>query len=294
MTWPNRLGKLKHKFIKEKDMKAEAIQALQLFKQQHLARPVVEVDDGQADTVSESLAPTEENQMLNEQATLGDLLSEWEKGTKEAGQPKTKSINYPDHIKPLQERMTTALNNGARTVDTIAKYCKEGEKLVRLQLNLMVSRGKIGRQLTPASGITRYYPHDIAKQMGILTAPQPINYNTKARRAEKLEEEKKRSSHVPTPQPVQTDTLAVAPIRAKEEKYILFLEKRMVEWQTECRKMAKETDGYKAQVVELEAKVIKAKTEPRNITGELTEVMKEVMELRATVTYLESKLFGSK
>jgi uncharacterized coiled-coil DUF342 family protein len=68
----------------------------------------------------------------------------------------------------------------------------------------------------------------------------------------------------------------------------------MVEWQTECRKMAKETDGYKAQVVELEAKVIKAKTEPRNITGELTEVMKEVMELRATVTYLESKLFGSK
>jgi peptidoglycan hydrolase CwlO-like protein len=74
---------------------------------------------------------------------------------------------------------------------------------------------------------------------------------------------------------------------AKEAQYIEFLEARMIEWQNECRKMAK-------QISDLEAEVIKAKTQPRNVTGEVAEVMKEVMELRNTVAYLESKLFGRK
>jgi len=280
MTWLNRGFKVRHKIYKEKNMKAEAIRALELFKQQHLAKSVVEVQDDQADMVSESPQTTEENQMDLQPKTLGDLLTTWEEGEK----TKQKSFNYPDHIKPLQERMTSALNNGARTVDAIAKYCKEGEKLVRLQLNLMVSRGKIGRQTTPASGITRYYPANIAKEMGILTAPQPIN------RKPKKAKEQKRSS-----QPTQAEAFLLRgetvgltdKSNAKEAQYIEFLEKRITEWQGEARKMAK-------QISELEAEVIKAKTEPRNVTGEVQEVMVEVMELRATIAYLESKLFGRK
>jgi hypothetical protein len=270
MTWLNRGFKVRHKFIKERNMKAEAIRALELFKQQHLAR---EVQTEQADMVSESSQPTEENQV--------DTFTT---------ESKQKSFNYPDHIKPLSERMLSALNNGARTVDTVAKYCKEGEKLVRLQLNLMVSRGKIGKQTTPASGITRYYPADIASQMGILTAPQPIN-----RKPKKLKTEKRSSLPTHKPQPTQAEAFVLRgetvgitdKSQAKEAKYIEFLEKRITEWQAEARKMAK-------QISDLEAEVIKAKTEPRNVTGEVQEVMKEVMELRGTVAYLESKLFGRK
>jgi peptidoglycan hydrolase CwlO-like protein len=73
----------------------------------------------------------------------------------------------------------------------------------------------------------------------------------------------------------------------QETAYIAFLEKRITEWQSEARRMAK-------QITELEKEVIKAKTEPRNVTGEVEEVMIEVRELRATIAYLESKLFGRK
>ena len=65
-----------------------------------------------------------------------------------------------------------------------------------------------------------------------------------------------------------------------------FLEKRVVEWQTEARKQAH-------QISELQDALAKA-YETRNVTSEVTEVMKEVMDLRATVAYLESKLFGGK
>lgn len=275
-------------------MKEEAIRALEQFKQQHLAKPVVEVSNEQADMVSESSEQTKENQM-DQQQNLGDLLSTWEEGEK-AKKQKGVNFNYPDHIVPLKQRIMSALNNGARTVESVARYCKEGEKLIALQLNRWVSRGEVGKYIVPSSGNVKYYPYEIAKDMGILTEPKPINYWTKERR-EKAEA-KKRSSSVQTHEvqkAIQTLTPTIVPSKvANESKYIEFLEKRITEWQAEARKMAKQISDLEAEVIKARADVVKAKTEPRNVTGEVQEVMKEVMELRSTVAYLESKLFGRK
>ena len=243
-------------------MKAEAIQQLEQFKSQ--------LNSSQVETVSIS-------------------------------EPKPKrAINYPAHIKPLKERIMSALKGGCRTPESVATYCKEDEKLITMQLGRWVSRGLIGRHTNVVSGITRYYPHDIAKEKGFLTKPQPIN--RKGKKAKAIE---KRSSFVmPKSLKIAEEALAAkqmnlfkdipAPIRAKEEQYILFLEKRIIEWQAECRKLASEAKKYANQISELEQEVIKAKTEPRNVTGEVAEVMEEVIKLRATIAYLESKLFGSK
>jgi len=280
-------------------MKAEAIRALELFKQQHLAKPAVEVTNEQADMVSESsqtIPPFKESTM-REQRNIDIASLRLPLEVAHPPEPmKKKGVNfsYPDHIKPLKDRIMSALNNGARTVESVARYCKEEEKLINLQLNRWVSRGQIGKHIVPSSGNVKYYPYELAKEMGILIEPKPINYWTKERKAK--QEDKKRSSP-PTqkPQPTQAEAFVLRgetvgltdKSNAKEAQYIAFLEKRIVEWQTEARKMAK-------QIVELEQEVIKAKTEPRNVTGEVQEVMKEVMELRATIVYLESKLFGRK
>ena len=258
-------------------MKAEAIQVLEQFKQQHLAGDLV--------SQSHSVPPTKVNPSRV-----------------------PKKINYPDHVKPLKERIMSALNNGCRTPDAVANYCAEEIKLITLQLGRWVSRGLIGKHTNVVSGITRYYPHDIAKEKGFLTEPKPIvrKKGKKAKPTQKLKREedprqmplwydtKKGGSKFVYPQSLQKADEALAPIRAKEEQYILFLEKRIVEWQTECRRLASEAKKYATQISELEQEVIKAKTEPRNVTGEVAEVMEEVTKLRATVAYLESKLFGRK
>lgn len=267
-------------------MKEEAIRALELFKQQHLARPAVEVNNEQADTVSESSQPTKESVMLSKERSDFINSLRYPQPTTEATpvvpkRQKGVNFNYPDHYKPLKDRIMSALNNGARTAEAVATYCKEPVKLINMQLGRWVSRGQVGRKVS-STGIIRYYPFELAKEMGILEEPKPINYYTKERRAE----EKKRSSSVPTQEPVQTKQ-TFAPTNAKEAQYIEFLEKRITEWQTEARRMAK-------QITELEGEVVKAKSEPRNVTGEVQEVMKEVTELRSTVAYLESKLFGRK
>jgi hypothetical protein len=244
-------------------MKAEAIQQLEQFKSQ--------LNSSQVETVSISEA-----------------------------KPK-RAINYPKHIKSLKDRILSALANGCRTPDSVATYCGEDIKLITMQLGRWVSRGMIGKHTNVVSGITRYYPHDIAKEKGFLTKPQPINRGKKA----KLKTENRSSSFVmPKSLEKADEALAAkqmnlfkdipAPIRAKEEQYILFLERRIIEWQAECRKLASEAKKYANQISELEQEVIKAKTEPRNVTGEVAEVMEEVTKLRATIAYLESKLFGSK
>lgn len=238
-------------------MKREAIEALQLFKQMHLAQPV---EQPKVDIESLRLPePTQE-------------------------QPKVKSFNYPDHIKPLKDRIMSALNNGARTADTIAKYCKESNvKLVNLQLGRWVSRGMIGRQTNPQSGITRFYPYDEAKEKGILTAPQPIN-----RKGKKVKQD--RSSSLYNADGVNTGNSFNTPPSLYTAE---FLEKRVVEWQREARKLAHENEDLKAKLSEAQIMLIEAR-KTRDVTSEVTEVMKEVMDLRATVAYLESKLFGGK
>ena len=228
-------------------MKAEAIQKLEQFKQMHLA-----VANG------------------GEQ-------------TDKASGSSVRKINYPEHIKPLKERIMSALANGCRTPESVANYCgTEDIKLINLQLGRWVSRGLIGRHTNVVSGITRYYPHDIAKEKGFLTAPKPINRGKKA----KLKTENRSSS---SDEPVQPP----APIRAKEGHYILFLENKVGAWQTESRKQAHEIEDLKAKLSEAQVQLIKAR-QTRDVTSEVTEVMQEVIKLRATVEYLESKLFGSK
>jgi len=271
-------------------MKAEAIRALELFKQQHLAKPAVEVTNEQADMVSESsqtIPPFKESTM-REQRNIDIASLRLPLEVAHPPEPmKKKGVNfaYPDHIKPLKDRIMSALNNGARTVESVARYCKEEEKLINLQLNRWVSRGQIGKHIVPSSGNVKYYPYELAKEMGILVEPKPINYWTKERKAK--QDNKKRSSSAVARPTQEPSSIPSKPTATQESAYIAFLEKRIVEWQTEARKMAK-------QIADLEKEVIEARNAPRNVTGEVQEVMKEVMELRATIVYLESKLFGRK
>jgi hypothetical protein len=292
MTWLNRGFKLRHKFTKEKDMKAEAIQALELFKQQHLAREV-EVPTEDIVSSSHSVSQIKENQMANEPRNIDLSHLRYPVEVAHPPEPSKKkgvNFNYPDHYKPLKDRIMSALNNGCRTAESVATYCKEEVKLVNLQLGRWVSRGLIGRKVS-ATGITRYYPHDLAKEMGILTAPQPIH--RKGKKAKPIAKATTKPEVDSRQLDLFKDTQAQPQPQAKEEKYIEFLEKRMVEWQTECRKMAKQLTELENQVVQARAEVVKV-NQTRDVTSEVTEVMKEVMELRATVAYLESKLFGRK
>jgi hypothetical protein len=192
-----------------------------------------------------------------------------------------RAINYPEHIKPLKERIMSALANGCRTPESVANYCGTTDiKLINLQLGRWVSRGMIGRHTNKQSGITRYYPHDIAKEKGFLTKPQPII------RKKKPKEIKNRSSFV-MPKSLEKAGRMIANddlLLGRKQKYIEFLENRVTEWQAEARKQAHE-------ILELKDELAKAR-QTRDVTSEVTEVMEEVTKLRATVAYLESKLFG--
>lgn len=240
-------------------MKNEAIEALRLFKEQLNHQPT------QVDIESLRYPPRQ-------------LVAREVQPVEASSKQKGVNFNYPDHIKPLKDRILSALSNGNRTAEAVANYCKEPNvKLVNLQLGRWVSRGLIGRQTNPQSGITRFYPCEEAKKRGILQNPAPINRGKKA----KFINPKSLGKAV-AKDPRQFDMFDNPPSLYTAE----FLEKRVVEWQTEARKQAQ-------QISELQDALAKAYG-TRNVTSEVTEVMKEVMDLRATVAYLESKLFGGK
>jgi hypothetical protein len=185
--------------------------------------------------------------------------------TDKASGSSVKKINYPKHIKPLQDRiMSAVVGSGLRTPQAIASYCGEDNiKIVNMQLGRLMTSNKLVRYTNPASGITRYYTPDEAKAKGYKPDAQP----------KKVE---KRSS----------STNASAKPSKKEGDYVAFLEKRIGEWQLEGRKQAHE-------ILDLREKLAEARR-TRDVTSEVTEVMQEVIKLRATVEYLESKLFGGK
>jgi hypothetical protein len=244
-------------------MKAEAIQALELFKNQHLAR-------------------------MPEQAE-GDKVSEGH----DVPKPK-RAINYPEHIKPLKERIMSGLANGCRTPESVANYCGTTDiKLINLQLCRWVSRGLIGRQTNKDSGITRFYPHDIAKEKGILTKPQPIVRKKKHAKFVKPKSLKKADEALAARQMPLWDETATDLAKAEQlmqhealKKHCTFLENQVRGWQTEARKQAHEIEKLQKALVDVR--------KTRDVTSEVTEVMQEVTQLRATIAYLESKLFGSK
>jgi len=176
-----------------------------------------------------------------------------------------RAINYPKHIKPLQDRIMSAVTgSGLRTPQAIATYCGEDRvKVVNMHLGRLMASGKLVRYTNKDSNITRYYTPDEAKAKGYKPDAQP----------KKVE---KRSS----------SPNASAKPSKREGDYVAFLEKRISEWQAESRKQAHE-------ILELRDALAKAR-KTRDVTSEVTEVMEEVTKLRATVEYLESKLFGSK
>ena len=223
-------------------MNQQVIEALQQFKEMHLAT------DGQADSVSES--------------------------------PVKRAINYPKHIKPLHDRIMSAVTGSKlRTAQAITTYCGEDRvKVVNMHLGRMLSSGKLVRYTNPASGITRYYTPDEAKVKGYKPDAQP----KKGKKA-KLKTEKRSSFVMPRSLDIANEALAE---KAKGQDYISFLENRVTAWQAESRKQAHE-------ITKLQDALIKAR-QTRDVTSEVTEVMQEVIKLRATVEYLESKLFGGK
>jgi len=227
-------------------MNQEAMKKLEEFKiKNHLSGYNLQQEeaDGQADSVSES--------------------------------PTKRAINYPKHIKPLQERiMSAVVGSKLRTSQAITTYCGEDTvKVVNMHLGRLLSAGKLVRYTNPASGITRYYTPDEAKAKGYKPDAQP------------KKAEKNRSSSFVQPKSLKMADEALAK-KAKGQDYIAFLEKRIAEWQAESRKQAHE-------ILELRDELRKAR-QTRDVTSEVTEVMQEVTKLRATVEYLESKLFGSK
>jgi hypothetical protein len=203
--------------------------------------------------------------------------------TDKASGSSTKKINYPKHIKPLQDRiMSAVVGSGLRTPQAIASYCSEDNiKIVNMQLGRLMTSGKLVKYTNKDSGITRYYTPDEAKAKGYKPDAQPKKV-------------KNRSSSYQSPAPTTKLTQAEAFVlrgEAKKNKsagkdYIAFLEKRVSEWQMEARKQANEITKLRD--------ALSRSFEPRNVTGEVAEVMEEVTKLRATVEYLESKLFGGK
>ena len=237
-------------------MNNEAIQKLEQFKQMHLA---VANGGEQTDTVSQSHSV-----------------------------PPKRSINYPEHIKPLKERIMSALANGARTPESVANYCGTTDiKLINLQLCRWVSRGLIGRNTNLASGITRFYPHDIAKEKGFLTKPKPIN-RKKGKKAKPMQKHEEAPRQMPLWNETASDLATAEQLMQHEalKKHCTFLENQVKGWQAESRKQAHEIEKLQKALVDAR--------KTRDVTSEVTEVMQEVTKLRATVEYLESKLFGRK
>ena len=213
--------------------------------------------------------------------------------TDKVSESSVRKINYPEHIKPLKERIMSALANGCRTPESVANYCGTTDiKLINLQLCRWVSRGLIGRHTNPQSNITRFYPHDIAKEKGFLTKPKPINRKKKVKfvkpRSLDIADEALAARRMPLWNETATDLAKAEQLMQHEalKKHCTFLENQVKGWQAESRKQAHE-------ITKLQDALINAR-KTRDVTSEVTEVMQEVTKLRATVEYLESKLFGRK
>lgn len=220
---------------------------------------------------------------LQEPQTEGDKVSEGH----DVPKPK-RAINYPKHIKPLQDRIMSAVTgSGLRTPQAIASYCGEDNiKIVNMQLGRLMNIGKLVRYTNKDSGITRYYTPDEAKAKGYKPDAQVKKFKkVKGKKAKPMREE-------PQQMPLWDEAainLATAENlmqTAELRKYCTFLENQVKGWQAEGRKQASEIKRLTNELANVR--------KTRDVTSEVTEVMQEVTQLRATIAYLESKLFGSK
>jgi hypothetical protein len=196
-------------------------------------------------------------------------------------------INYPAHIKPLEQRVLAALDSGCRTAKTVHTYVGKDvpEKVVNMKLGQLVSRGKIGRKISSSTGYLKYYPYELAKEKGCLQEP-------KTRKARRTKYELREESYVFDPKKQKVEPFVMpkslemakpqlqpTPIDQDRENYVLFLEGRVRDWQAEARKLQHELDHLTAQA---------NKRQTREIAVENLE--KEVQRLQIIVEYYEGKV----
>ena len=184
---------------------------------------------------------------------------------------------YPKHVKSLEERVLSALKTGCRTATTIHTYVGKDValKVVNMKLGSLVSRGLIGKKKSVSTGHMKYYPYDEALAKGCLQEPK-----VKKNPFEFKPADDRLPSFVP-PRSLQiAEQLKPMPIDQDRENYILFLEKRVTEWQTEARRLQHEVD--------------KPKREVRNVAydqalEQIESLRKEIQRLTIIVEYYEGK-----
>jgi hypothetical protein len=184
---------------------------------------------------------------------------------------------YPKHVKSLEDRVLSALKTGCRTATTIHTYVGKDVaiKVLNMKLGSLVSRGLIGKKKSVSTGHMKYYPYDEALAKGCLQEPKPKKNPFEFKPDNRL------PSFVP-PRSLQiAEQLKPMPIDQDRENYILFLEKRVTEWQTEARRLQHEVDA-------------KAKREVRNVAydqalEQIELLRKEVKRLTIIIEYYEGK-----
>lgn len=184
---------------------------------------------------------------------------------------------YPKHVKSLEERVLSALKTGCRTATTIHTYVGKDVaiKVLNMKLGSLVSRGLIGKKKSVSTGHMKYYPYEEALAKGCLQEPKPKKNPFEFKPDNRL------PSFVP-PRSLQiAEQLKPMPIDQDRENYILFLEKRVTEWQTEARRLQHEVDA-------------KAKREVRNVAydqalEQIESLRKEVKRLTIIIEYYEGK-----
>jgi hypothetical protein len=213
-------------------------------------------------------------------AQLKQSMEEMDNPTQETLAKEKRKINYPAHVKPLEQRVLAALDAGCRTAKTIHTYVGKDvpEKVVNMKLGQLVSRGKIGRKISESTGYLKYYPYEIAKEKGCLQEPkkrQPKQNPFEFKPA-------KRVTEFVAPRSLEiAEQLTTAPVDQDRENYILFLEKRVTEWQAEARKLQHEVDA-------------KTRREVRNVAydqalEQVEALRKEVQRLTIILEYYEGK-----
>lgn len=176
-----------------------------------------------------------------------------------------KRINYPAHVKPLEQRVLAALDSGCRTAKTINTYVGKDvpEKVVNMKLGQLVSRGKIGRKISASTGYLKYYPYELAKEKGCLQEP-------KTRKARRTKYELREESYVFDPKKQKTEfvkpkslEILKAPAPAESQK----IEVRKFQHELAWREVANE-----------------------QLTKEVEALRKEVQRLTIIVEYYEGKV----
>ena len=189
-----------------------------------------------------------------------------------ANRPKRR-INYPKHVKTLEQRVLAALNSGGcRTVETVMSYCGETDRRkVALKLGQLVARGLAGRKPSDSTGYMKYYPESIAREKGILATPKQWGGVKKVKTEEGLRVVVKNNDQEERPAPTVKEIVV--------DRRTAFLEQRAQAWHDEARRLQRLVD---------EAPVVNDRA-TKDLIRENEALKGKVARLQVVVDYLESK-----